>query len=79
MIHRPADVAAGIAILQASHENSVEAGAGDDSELAGERHRTSESPAGHSYTHAALNEDRGRSRHQWLDDLYPPWLGPALI
>jgi hypothetical protein len=53
-------VASVVPILQPSHEDGVEYGTGDHSELARHRYRARELPVGYSYTHTALDDSGQR-------------------
>ena len=55
---RPAHRTAGIAVLQAAHENGVDSGARNDAELAGHRNGTGECPIRHPNAHPSLD-------HHW--------------
>src|SRR5690606_19569985 len=56
--HVPPDVA----VLEAPDEKRIDGGAGNDAELAADRHGTRERPAGYTDAHAALDDERQRVR-----------------
>jgi len=53
--HRAAQVAAGVAVLEASHEQGVEGGTRDDAELPGGGNRARQSPTGDPDSHPPLD------------------------
>jgi hypothetical protein len=65
MPHRSAHVSAGVSVLEAAHENSVERCSGYNTKLPATRNCIREFPIRYGYTHPALNDagQRHRSAH----------------
>ena len=63
VLHRAADVAARVAVLQAPDEDRVDHRSRDDPELAEAGNGARQPPVGHRDAHPALNDGGKRARH----------------